>query len=259
MIGVAASSTDLQIAEEFFELFKTPWERAVPARKYAVILSTEGTVHDLDAELFLVYGSDEHAVDRESGTDVEQVEGPVAVVWGESTFPIYGRVAVLGADTGASALKVGGKPLDCRYRTGARTVRRVGYDLFREIRYLLTEGQPASQASTPTLELHIALLRHMLARVGRLIRRDSTPPDGYDFMCCLTHDVDFFGIRRHMFDRTLAGFVARASLGTLADLVRGRRHVGRSSSELGRSPLAAARVPAAAAGFLASLRGLRQG
>ena len=87
MIGVAASSSDMQIAEEFFELFKTPWERAVPARKYAVILSTDAAVHDLDAELILVYGSDEHALDRESGIVVEQLDGPVEVVWGESTVP----------------------------------------------------------------------------------------------------------------------------------------------------------------------------
>jgi hypothetical protein len=47
-------------------------------------------------------------------------------------------------------------------------------------------------------------------------------PEGYDFISCLTHDVDFFGIRRHKFDRTLGGFVARASLKTLSELVRGR-------------------------------------
>src|SRR5262249_14137517 len=42
----------------------------------------------------------------------------------------------------------------------------------------------------------------------------------------LTHDVDFYGIRRHLGDRTLAGFVARASIGTLADFCRGRRSFG---------------------------------
>ena len=69
-----------------FELFKTPWERAVPARKYPVILSTEGSrIHDLDADLFLVYGSEEHAVDREAGIAVERVDGPVEILWGGST------------------------------------------------------------------------------------------------------------------------------------------------------------------------------
>ncbi len=258
MIGVAASSTDMQIAEEFFELFKTPWERAVPARKYAVVLSTEGTVHDFDAELFLVYGSDEHAVDRESGTIVEQVEGPVEVVWGESRFPIYGRVAVLGADAGASTLKVGDKPLDCRHRAGARAVRRIGYDLFREIGFLLTEGQPPSQASTPTLELHIALLRHLLAESGVAFVEIPPRPHGYDFMCCLTHDVDFFGVRGTV--RPDACRIPRSRLaGNDCGSRPGPPHAGGSGSELGRCRVAAARVSPAVAGLLAPLRRLRQG
>ena len=42
MIGVAATSDDLNVAEEFFELFKTQWEPAVPTRKYQVVISTDG-------------------------------------------------------------------------------------------------------------------------------------------------------------------------------------------------------------------------
>ena len=50
-------------------------------------------------------------------------------------------------------------------------------------------------------------------------------PFNRDFACCLTHDVDFFGIRRQGFDRTLVGFIARAGVSTLLDVVRGRRSV----------------------------------
>jgi len=85
------------------------------------------------------------------------------------------------------------------------------------------EGQPALHAATPTLELHIDLLRHALLESGVSFVEIPPLPQGHDFICCLTHDVDFFGISRHRFDRTLAGFVARASLGTLRDLARGRR------------------------------------
>ena len=48
-------------------------------------------------------------------------------------------------------------------------------------------------------------------------------PPGHQFLACLTHDVDFLGIRRHRLDRTLAGFLLRASLGSLSGLIRGRR------------------------------------
>jgi hypothetical protein len=223
MIGVAANPADLQIAEEFFELFKTPWECAVPSRKYRVVLSTDGSIDGLDAELFLVYGSGEHAVDREAGIAVKQVNGPMGIEWDGSTFPIYGHAAMFCGVAGPSLLTSSGKALDCRYRAGADAVRRIGYDLFREVRYLLTVGQPALHASMPTLELHIAVLRHLLLDSKMPFVEIPPRPHGFDFICCLTHDVDFFGVRRHLFDRTMAGFVTRASLGTLADLVRGRR------------------------------------
>src|SRR6185295_952751 len=223
MIGVAASPKDLQIAEEFFELFKTPWERAVPSRKYQVVLSTDGNIGGLEAELFLIYNSAEQAFDRDAGIAVQQADGPVGIEWDDSTFPIYGRVAMFTLLAGAPLLKLRGQALDCPYRAGADAVRRIGYDLFREVLQLLTAGQPASQAAVPTLELHIALLRHLLLDSKIPFVEVLPRPDGFDFMCCLTHDVDFFGVRRHRFDRTLAGFIARASLGTFADLVRGRR------------------------------------
>jgi hypothetical protein len=223
MIGVAASADDLSVAQEFFELFKTPWEPAVPWRNYQIVLSTDGCVEDLHAERFLVYSSKEVAVDLEAGVRVERVDGPVDIEWNESSFPVFGPVASFGG--GASTVTSVGKALDYRRPSANRVVRRIGYDLFGEIRYLLTAGQPVSRALTPTLELHIALLRSLLLESGVSFVEIPPRPHGYDFICCLTHDVDFFGIRRHAGDRTLAGFAARASVGTLADLVRGRRRL----------------------------------
>ena len=65
--------------------------------------------------------------------------------------------------------------------------------------------------------------------------------------CCLTHDVDFFGVRRHLFDRTLAGFALRASIGTLIDVVRGRRPF----SEALRNWMAVLSLPLIFAGLVA--------
>ena len=88
-------------------------------------------------------------------------------------------------------------------------------------------------ASTPTLELHIALLRRLLPAIRRVVRGNSSAArTSYDFVCCLTHDVDFFGIRRHQWDRTLAGFVYRGTIGTLFGLIQGRRTDRRSDAEL---------------------------
>jgi hypothetical protein len=221
VIGVVAEAEDLSIVEEFFELFKTPWERAVRARKYPVILSSTGNIEPFDADRVLVYGSRETGVDRAVGALPTPASG--SIDWSGSSLPIYGRLATFGPPGGDQDLEFSGRAVDYQCRLGPRHVRRVGYDLFHEIRHLLNHGQPARHASTPTLELHIAVLRHMLGQSGMTWVEIAPRPFGYDFIACLTHDVDFHGIRRHAFDRTLAGFAGRATLGTLLDVLRGRR------------------------------------
>ena len=223
MIGVAANAKDLQTAGEFFELFKTPWEPAVQKRRYPVVLSTDGCIEKFESDLFLVYGSGTTAVDRAAGMTLGELNGPVGIEWEGSTFPVYGKLATFDVGNSAPTVMSGRKAVDYRHSVGTRCVRRIGYDLFQEVRHLLTDGQPAQHASAPTLELHIALLRHVLLESGVPFVEIPPRPAGHDFICCLTHDVDFFGIRRHAFDRTLAGFVSRASVKTFADLVRGRR------------------------------------
>lgn len=41
-------------------------------------------------------------------------------------------------------------------------------------------------------------------------------------MCCLTHDIDFAGIRMHKIDHTILGFLYRALFGSLRDILSGR-------------------------------------
>jgi len=223
MIGVAVRDSERQVAAEFFQLFKTPWQPVVSSGKYRVVLATDPSAADVDTDVLLVYGSRGTSTDRDVGVDVEPVNGPTNLEWGGCRFPIYGAVGVFNVDASSAAVRVDGKPVDYRVTSGTRVVRRIGYDLFEEVRYLLTDGQPASNALTPTLELHIALLRSLLIECDIPFVEIPPRPHGHDFICCLTHDVDFFGIRRHAFDRTLVGFVARASVGTLLGLVHGRR------------------------------------
>jgi hypothetical protein len=70
------------------------------------------------------------------------------------------------------------------------------------------------------------MLRSILHRAGVPFLEIAPRPYGYDFTCCLTHDIDFFGIRRHGLDRTLGGFVYRSTIGTVVDLLRGKRTWG---------------------------------
>jgi hypothetical protein len=223
MIGVAAPAEDMDVAREFFELFKTPWEPAVPGRRYPVVLSTIGNPGTLDPDLLVLYGSSETDTDRASGAVLESASGPSEVTFDGSSFPVYGSFAsfrghrlpgLVGCRTGA---------VDYRHRSPAGATWRVGYDLFHEVRHLLTKGQPDEYAPMPTLEWHIEVLRTVLVESRVPFVEVPPRPAGHDFICCLTHDIDFLEIRRHTFDLTLAGFIGRASIGTAIDLCRGRR------------------------------------
>jgi hypothetical protein len=221
VIGVAADPADLEVVREFFELFKTPWEVARPNRKYRSVLCTDGNVDALDADVIFAFGTDPHAIDLQTEMLPSPVENAV-VRFEDVEIPIYGRASVF-ASAPHVRLAAQGRPLEYRRRRGRAMVHRVGYDLFKEVRHLLTVGQPPSRALVPTLDRHIELLRRLLSDAGVPFLEIPPRPARYDFICCLTHDIDFYGIRRHGLDRTLAGFLVRASIGTVFDLARSRR------------------------------------
>ena len=68
--------------------------------------------------------------------------------------------------TRCSSMKQQTRLLLSSLTAGAQVVIRVGFDLFKEVRYLLTRGQPAEFASIPTLELHISFLRELILSQG---------------------------------------------------------------------------------------------
>jgi hypothetical protein len=243
VIGVAADAADLTIVREFFELFKTPWEPAVPGRRYSVLLSTTGRYDGFDSPVVLAYGSAQQPIDDEMHVSIE-CRHASEVVCCEQKIPIYGRVAMFEGETRGRT--VDGRLIQYEARLPARVVRRVGYDLFDEVRHLLTVGQPVSRALIPTLDLHIEALRRLLSDSGVPFVEVPPRPGGYDFICCLTHDIDFYGIRRHGLDRTLAGFLLRASIGSVVDLVRSRRTLGDALRNFG----AICSLPLVFTGFL---------
>jgi hypothetical protein len=116
---------------------------------------------------------------------------------------------------------------------------RVGYDLFDEVRTLLTVGQPPVYAAIPTLELHVALLRDLLIGCGLSLVEIPAVPTGHPFIACLTHDVDHPAVRRHKWDHTILGFLYRAVFGSLGKLIRGRISV----LDLVRNCAAALKLP----------------
>ncbi len=123
--------------------------------------------------------------------------------------------------------------------------RELGFDLFAEVRRLLTIGQSSESAASPTLEQHIATLRDQILAAGISVTEIPPVPAGSAFIGCLTHDVDHARILYHRFDHSSGGFLARALVGSLVDWRAGRKDFG----QVAQNWRAAASLPLAYAGL----------
>ena len=223
MIGVVADPADWPVVKEFFELFKTPWELARPGRVYEVLLIAGNEAYDCDSKLTLVYSS----APRKEDMALRLTAGPLLahtlVMFAGRELPLYGPVQTFG---GAGAVVLRSAESDqaagVKLMSDGRPFVRLGYDLFQEIARLLSAGQPAEHAAIPALELHIAILRHCIVEAGIDLVEIPPVPAGHEFIVCLTHDIDFFGIRNHRFDHTFFGFLYRATVGAALDFLRGK-------------------------------------
>jgi len=229
VIGVLATADQASIVEEFFELFKTPWEYYQPDREYDVVLVTNEHVPEAATRLLLVYSAEATTVDQPNGIRVTSRQHGATVNVRNTCVPIYGSLTTFDdASPNAVALKTtSGSIAGVRIDSERGRLIRLGYDLFREVDLLLSVGQPADHARTPTLDLHIQALRNWIVDAGLPLLEIPPTPAGYTFAVCLTHDIDFVGIGRHKFDHTMWGFLYRSTFGAVRDLVRGRMPLGR--------------------------------
>ena len=208
-----ADAADLKVAAEFFELFKTPWEPYRKGGSYPVVLSAGPGAPAPEARLAVLYGVDAPRAPRTS---------PVVLRYRGTLFPVYGGCSSLAGSGDPIIRRDGAEEVFARRTSGhGSSTVRIGYDLFAEVRLLLTAGQPVEHAAIPTLEIHVSILRDMIVEAGVPLAEIPPVPPGRQFILCLTHDVDFAGIRFHGADRTLAGFVYRASIGSLLRFLRG--------------------------------------
>lgn len=243
MIGIKLEPYNIQIISEFFELFKTPWELFDYKKVYEVIITDEIQI-DFDAKLIIFLHRN-----RDSNQNISQRKfhhQPALIHCNEVTFPIYTGIRVIN----------NGSPLINDVNTGeyigsycydrGRTILHIGYDFFEETRYLITNGQPPQYACFPALDIHIANLRNWILQAGAQLIEIPPIANGSNFFACLTHDVDFSGIRNHKFDHTFAGFLYRALVGSLIKFVKGRY----SLKMLARNWIAVAKLPFIQLGLL---------
>ena len=220
MIGVVCPESQRNLVTEFFEFFKTPWEFYRPERSYDVVLATDVPPQGIEVKLLVTYGlaGNEKRITSNSGQSEETY-----VEYENTIFPVYGRIALIDSQ-GPVLLRLRGSSGAVAVDENSHPMRviHVGYDLFEEIRFLLESGQPKRNAPIPTLEIHISMLRNWIVDSGIPLVEIPPTPSGYEFIVCLTHDVDFIRIRDHKFDHTMWGFLRRTSIGSLLKAARGR-------------------------------------
>ncbi len=222
MIGVACRTEEREIVQEFFELFKTPWEFFDEEHVYEVLIASV-EVRFLTAPLVVLFGSQRIDFDIQTGIPVRGRYYQGNLETDGLIVPIYGGLLTFGQE-GQVLLRAQAsrEPAALRIGKGQGTLLRIGYDLWKEVAILLSRGQPLAHAFTPTLELHIALLRHWILTAGLTLVEIPPVPAGHRFIMCLTHDIDFAGIRQRKGDASVWGFLYRASLGSLMAFFRGR-------------------------------------
>jgi hypothetical protein len=223
MIGVASTPEQRAVVEEFFQLFKTPWDFYDPRKRYEVVIVTGGDIPESEARLVVVYGARKCA-----SLAGERIEGithgsDVYVEWNNLRLPLYGK-AIMFSGAGRQILRHSKSGQKIAYETlgNGQRIIRVGYDLLEEVAYMLSEGQPPQNALIPTLDLHIEMLRNWILETGITVTEIPPVPEGYDFIVCLTHDIDFIGIRRHFLDHSMLGFLYRALVGSSLKFFRGK-------------------------------------
>jgi hypothetical protein len=229
VIGVIANQDQAEIVEEFFQLFKTPWEIYRAEESYEIVVVAGTIPEKISAELILAYGSNLSSSDGAAGiVEHARVEN-AKIEWRGNQIPLYGRLLTFKQTNQRPVCNTTGSEVAAIEvaRANPRVIR-LGYDLFEEIALLLSTGQPVENALIPTLDLHIALLRDLILESGISLIEIPPVPAGHDVMACLTHDIDFVGIRPHKFDHSMYGFLYRSTIGSIQNFIRGRasfRHV----------------------------------
>jgi len=219
MIGVVADKAEHAIVAEFFELFKTPWEFWRPGTRYDVLLCSNSIVPESDAGLLLLYGSQQQPFEKYQSIKTSCAPGHNFALFRNERIPIYGNCLLLEGLGNEVLIHKGTSSI----APDAQSVVRLGFDLFKEVHHLLTRGQPVELAGIATLELQISLIRDLIISHGVTLVEIPPAPAGHRFIACLTHDVDHPGVRHHLCDYTMFGFLYRALIGSVIDFCRGKR------------------------------------
>jgi hypothetical protein len=222
MIGVICKDSERKVVEEFFQLFKTPWEFYSDAESYDVVIISRPGFTRPNAKLVIVCGPFATDLDQQFAR-ARALRSNVPLVFRGNRIPLSGQTLCFEPGNARVVCSTGTNEIaGLEFSSDSTNFIRLGYNLFGEVESLLAEGQPLANATIPALELHIDLFRQLMIDAGISFIEIPCSPYGYEFSVCLTHDIDFVGIRRHFFDHTMCGFVYRATVGSIKAFAKSR-------------------------------------
>jgi hypothetical protein len=223
MIGVSVREDEEEITREFFELFKTPWEFLKGNGAYDIVVDTTGGGGRTGSKATIVFSSDVTPWDEGWRCIPREGEATVVSTGGGEKLPLFGKL-LLFEGKGDPLLYTEENRRIAGYarRDGESSLLRLGYDLFREIGHLLGAGQEKNFSRFPTADLHVLLLRNWILESGVPVVEIPPKPPGHGFIVCLTHDVDFYSVRKHFLDHTFLGFLYRGTIKTFMEFLRKR-------------------------------------
>jgi hypothetical protein len=217
LIGVLLKSAEIGLVEEFFQLFKTPWEFFQADKRYDVIISDDPKAFCFDCKLAVILARERKRIEEPESLVPSKI---VVLETGKVSFPIYCGMICIDSGQPVISRKSDRKNAAVLEREGCKIIMRIGFNFFAEVRYLLQNGQPVEFAEFPTLDIHINNLREWVISAGVVLVEIPPKPVGGKFFACLTHDVDNAGIKNHRCDRTVAGFIYRAVILSVLRLLK---------------------------------------
>src|SRR6266571_2587430 len=100
MIGVTAKAHQRAAVDEFFQLFKTPWEECRRGGSYDVVVATSGETPEVEARLLVIYGADVNSSDARYGVRRGSVHRGGVVAYRGVRLPISGEVVTFEPGSG---------------------------------------------------------------------------------------------------------------------------------------------------------------
>ncbi len=226
MLGIICREEEKGIVEELFELVKTPWEFYKKGTLYDVVIADDDYDLAEKVKLFVIFNPNPCRFDKAHKINLSEIKTSKEICLNGEVFFILNKLSFLSGEGEPLLITSNHDVVGIQIDNGKSVCIRVGYSLFEEATRLFTDGQPKEYALTPTHDIHIAILKNWIITRGIPLIEIPPVPFGYDFITCLTHDIDFYYLRNHRADHTLLGLLYRTSIGAMVDWVQGRSTTG---------------------------------